>query len=96
MRTGRKTIQECLRNNRVFKKPLLFGRMSYVGSGRQVEVSFTRGLTPDGFEFDFAGQAHIDGIYRSRARGRIGKSMGLAAVSDVANVLAQKEVSIME
>ena len=73
------------------EKTLLFGRMSYTGSGGQVEVHFTRGLTPDGFEFDFSGKSHIDGVYRSRAGGRMAKSMGLTAISDVANVLAQKE-----
>ena len=41
--------------------------------------------------FGFRGLAQIIGVYRSAAGGRIAKSMGLAAVSDIANVLAQKE-----
>ena len=70
---------------------LLLGRISYAGSGKRVEVHFHQGLTPEGAAFDFAGQAHIDGSYRSRAGGRMARSMGLAAVSDVADVLTQKE-----
>lgn len=72
-------------------KTLLFGRLNYGGSGQRIDVQFDRGLTPNGMEFDFAGRSYIDGDYQSAARGRIAKSMGLTAISNMANVLTQKE-----
>ena len=70
---------------------VLLGRMSYKGSGQWIELHFDRGLSPNGEEFGFTGHALVQGTLRSGARGRIAKSMGMAAVSNMASVLTQKE-----
>ena len=71
---------------------VLWGEVSYQGKGKVLEVHFQRGLTPEGMEFALAGKAFLTGRYHSKAGERIAKSVGLAAISDMATVLTEKKV----
>ena len=83
----------------IAKGTVLIGRMSYHGQGERVQVNFYRGVTPGGVEFELAAQAMdaegaqpgIKGAIHSNARGRMGKAMGLSAISNITDVLTQKE-----
>ena len=82
-------------------KTLLLGKMHYRGSGERIEINFNRGVTPDGLEFAISacalgGDAQgltlgIVGQFHGNAKGRMARAVGLSAISNMAEVLTQKE-----
>ena len=93
-RYPRKMVRVLLPDPATFKgevilpeKTLLFGKVVSSSRKEQVEVYFSRGVSPQGIEFNFSAQSFIKGGDAVR----MAKSVGLSVVSDMARVLTKKK-----
>ena len=57
-------------------RTVLFGRMSYGGSGKIIEINFNRGLMSSGKEFAFTGKSQVAGVHHGGGKWRVAKSLG--------------------
>lgn len=82
------------------KDTILMGTVDYPRKGKKVFINFSKGVLPNGREFDLQAQAldpgdqsvGISGKYHSRRGGRMASILGLSMVSGVTEVLTQKQV----
>lgn len=81
------------------KGSILFGKVRYSGKGTKVFLTFTKGIYPDGREFEIQAQAlnsrdyspGITGDFHGQASSRIAATLGLSAISGAAAILTQRD-----
>jgi hypothetical protein len=81
------------------KNTIVFGQIAYNGKGEKVFLKFSKGLLPDGKEFQLEAQglspadysSGIVGRFHGTADVRIASNLGLTMVSAMSDVLTEKE-----
>jgi len=81
------------------KNTVLIGTASYPGRGEKFFIRFTKGVSPEGKEFEIEAQAlstedysnGVVGDYHGTADARIATTMGLTMLSGATDVLTEKE-----
>lgn len=81
------------------KGSTLFGKVKYSGKGKKVFISFSKGVFPDGSEFEIEAQAlsskdyspGIKGDFHGTSGARLAATLGLSIVSGATAVLTERE-----